>query len=393
MSRGEQVAIGLLIATDTKRALARWITDHLALSGAAVRLIDLSLRGRPAPDAWFAVRAHLSEAATDRHAALDALVRVVASVLEPAVAAGELAGVLAVGGTWGAAAALGCLGGLPVGFPRILLTTRLEGSAGSDIAVIPTVTDLDVPNPISTPILANAIAAIVAMAKVARPRPSGSVVLASQMGTTTSGVQAAADVVRRHGVAVATFHAIGAGGDALERLSVREGVVGILDATLSEIGAACLGSPFASGPRRLSSEATCPRLLVPGAVESVLFNSVEQARAAGLAVARQLLPGLAVGLADERVLTSVALRISTASRERPQMRAVLIPLRGFSEADRAGTEFYLGELRFRFVEKLKEELGGANVRHEEVDLHFCDPEFGRLMGKRMLDLISSVRGG
>lgn len=196
-----------------------------------------------------------------------------------AARAGEVDGVLAVGGGGGTAMATAGMRALPVGVPKVMVSTLASGDVApyvdvSDIIMVPSVTDLAGLNRVSALVLHNAAQAFRGMAERPAPAAEGDrpAVGLTMFGVTTPAVTAAADLLRGRFDPL-IFHATGTGGRAMEALAAQGLLAGLLDLTLTEVADHLLGGVLPCLPTRLDVVAArrLPFVGAPGACDMVNF--------------------------------------------------------------------------------------------------------------------------
>ena len=201
----------------------------------------------------------------------------------------KIAGVISMGGSWGTSIGSAIMrGALPVGFPKLIVSTVASGSVSNfvgqtDITMMNSVVDIAGPNSILDPILTNAAAMIAGAAKafVSREAPPGNDSVAprkrvaiTMFGVTTPAADAARAILAEEGYEVLVFHATGMGGRAMENL-IREGRIdGVLDLTTTELADELVGGIMSAGPDRLTaaSQAGIPQVVSLGALDMVNFG-------------------------------------------------------------------------------------------------------------------------
>jgi uncharacterized protein (UPF0261 family) len=195
-------------------------------------------------------------------------------------AEGRIQGVIALGGGGGTAIATAAMRALPIGFPKLMVSTLASGNTAAyvgttDIAMMPAVVDVQGLNRISRTILARAAGAICGMveADVAAgdERP---LVVASMFGNTTPCIEAAIPLLEAAGYEVLVFHATGTGGRAMEALVASGMVAGVLDVTTTELADELVGGVLSAGPERLDAAAKhgVPAIVAPGCLDMVNFG-------------------------------------------------------------------------------------------------------------------------
>ena len=285
------VLVGTL---DTKGLEYAYLRDRIREAGADVLLVDAGVLGEPlvAPDvtreevarAGGADHAELVQAA-DRGRAVDVMGRGAAAVLTALHAEGRLDGTAAVGGSGNSSIAAQAMRALPVGVPKLIVSTVASGDTrryvgAVDIAMMYSVVDIAGINQISARILTNAAGAIAGMAKATVPdRGAGKpLVGATMFGVTTPCVTTARERLEEHGYEVLVFHATGTGGQSFEALATGGFLAGVLDATTTELADDLVGGDLSAGPDRLEAvgAAGLPQVVSLGALDMVNFGPREE---------------------------------------------------------------------------------------------------------------------
>ncbi|GAA4838061.1 Tm-1-like ATP-binding domain-containing protein [Saccharopolyspora rosea] len=272
---------------DTKGAELRYVAG-LVGAGHPVVTVDLSTGGTAAEDvdvpAAEVARHHPDGADAvftgDRGSAVGAMAVAFERFL--AARSGEVAGVVGLGGSGGTALITPAMRALPIGVPKVMVSTVVSGDVSSyvdatDIAMFPSVTDVAGLNRISRRVLGNAAHAL--LGAVSHPVPEGAdkpAVALSMFGVTTPCVTAVAERLVA-GYDPLVFHATGTGGRAMEKL-VDDGLVrAVLDITTTEVCDLVAGGVMSAGEQRLDAIA---RTRVPyvgscGALDMVNFGALE----------------------------------------------------------------------------------------------------------------------
>ena len=151
--------------------------------------------------------------------------------------------IVAIGGLQNALMAASLMKKLPIGFPKMIVSSVLSGSrqAGifvgtKDIILVPSVVDFFGINPIVTSVLDNAAAMISCAAKQAGVQlGKKNVCIGLTCMGVTEGLSQIAEILRRKGIQTAAFHATGVGGQAMEELAREGRFKAILDLTVHEL--------------------------------------------------------------------------------------------------------------------------------------------------------------
>ena len=219
-------------------------------------------------------------ARADRGQCVSAMAAAAPRLLERLYREGRIQGVIALGGGGGTAIAAAAMRGLPIGFPKLIVSTMAGGNTGpyigtSDITIMPSVVDVAGLNRISRTIFSRAAGAICGMVSAAvAAEGQKPVVLASMFGNTTQCLSVATPLLEQAGYEVLVFHATGAGGKTMEALMESGMISGVLDITTTELADELVGGVLSAGPDRLSgaAKAELPAVVVPGCLDMVNFG-------------------------------------------------------------------------------------------------------------------------
>ncbi|GAB5377502.1 MAG: ABC transporter permease [Acuticoccus sp.] len=261
---GERVVI-VAGTLDTKGAELRYMRDIIREHGVAVRMADLSTSGHhsgaeiPAHQiAAFHPRGASAVFTSDRGSAVAGMTEAFERFVARQAAAGGIAGIVGAGGSGGTAMLAPAMRRLPVGVPKLIVSTVASGNVAqyvgaSDLTIMHAVADVQGLNTITRRVLANAAHAIAAMAAAEPAAPSRLPAVAiSMFGVTTPCVQhVAAALAKTHDPLV--FHATGIGGQAMEALVDGALVEGVIDVTTTEICDMMMGGIFPAIRDRLGA--------------------------------------------------------------------------------------------------------------------------------------------
>jgi uncharacterized protein (UPF0261 family) len=193
---------------------------------------------------------------------------------------GTIQGVISLGGGGGTAIASAAMRSLPIGFPKLIVSTLASGNTApyigtSDLTMMPAVVDVQGLNRISRTILSRAAGSICGMVEADVTAGDGApLIVASMFGNTTKCIEAAIPLLEQAGYEVLVFHATGTGGRAMESLIASGLVAGVLDITTTELADELVGGVLSAGPDRLDAAATCgvPSIVAPGCLDMVNFG-------------------------------------------------------------------------------------------------------------------------
>jgi uncharacterized protein (UPF0261 family) len=304
--------------------------------------------------------------------------------------------VLAVGGSGGSSIAARAVRDLPIGLPKIIVSTMASGDVSpyvgaKDVTLMYSVVDIAGINRVSRLILGNAAGAAVGMAKAYEESRAEAVderplVGASMFGVTTPAVDAARERLDELGYEVLVFHATGAGGRALEGLVASGLLAGVLDLTTTELADDLVGGVLSAGPERLTAagRAGVPQVVAPGALDMVNFGPLETVpeRFEG----RNLYvhnPTVTLMRTTREEMAELGSRVAEKLGAATGPTVLFLPLGGVSALDAPGMPFHDAEAD----EACFAAMDGA-VETERLDMNINDPAFGRAMADRLHQMIS-----
>ena len=399
-------SVVLLGTLDTKGSEYAFVRDRLVEAGMAVLVVDAGVLGEPAftadvpraevAAAAGAVLADLA-AAGDRGAAVTVMAEGAAAVVGRLYAEGRLDAAMALGGSGGTSIASRAFRGLPLGVPKVIVSTGASGNTSnyvdtSDLILIPSVVDVAGINRVSAPILRNAVGAVVGMC-TAPPvgidfdRPT---IGASMFGVTTASVDAGRAALVDGGYEVLVFHMTGVGGRTLESLVQQGLLAGVLDITTTELADELVGGLFSAGPQRLTAAAATglPQVVSVGALDMVNFGPratvPEQFADRNLFVHNPNVTLMRTTPAECAELgRRVAERVSAATGP----AAIFLPLKGISAIATEGGPFHDPAADEALFDAVRSTVARDRVELIELDTDINDPAFARAMTETLTGYI------
>lgn len=284
--------IAILGTMDTKGEEHAFVASQIKQRGHQVLVIDVGALEPPkfAPDI---PREEIARAAgvdlaalvarRDRGEAVAAMSQGAPIVLARLATEKKIDGVISLGGGGGTAIATAAMRALPIGFPKLMVSTLASGNTAQyvgtkDIVMFPSIVDVAGLNRISRQILTRAAGAICGMVEtVPAAGADKPIVVASQFGNTTDCVNHARKLLEAAGYEVLVFHATGVGGRTMESLIESGMVAGVLDITTTEWADELVGGFLGAGPTRLEAAARLgvPAIVTPGCLDMVNFHGPE----------------------------------------------------------------------------------------------------------------------
>lgn len=404
--------IAVLGTLDTKGHEHAFVAAAIRAQGHEALLIDVGGLGPPQvkPDVGREEVARATgvdlaalAAKQDRGAMIAALVQAAPAFLSKLVAAGRIHGVISLGGTGGTAIGTAAMRALPLGFPKVMVSTVASGNVApyvgvKDIVMVPSIVDVAGLNRVSRQVFTAAAGAISGMVSAlssgeaatdtSAPKP---LIVASMFGNTTKAVEHARGILETAGFEVLVFHATGAGGRTMESLIETGLVAGVLDLTTTEWADELVGGVLNAGPTRLEAAARhgVPAVVAPGCLDMVNFGPPETvpARFAG----RKFYPhNPQVTLM--RTTPAECAELGRIIAEKVNLSTgpvtVLIPLRALSVISEAGGAFHDPAADTALYSAIKKHLR-PDIKVVELDTTINDPRFAEACAQT---LIGCIRG-
>ena len=283
----------LLLGTcDTKFDELSFTRNQIAAHGVEIKLMDVGRRPVEHPNIAFS---HSDFRVSDcsslnRNQVIKKIAEAATVFVLRLHESSRIYGSICIGGSGGTSLGASIMrGALPVGFPKLIVSTVASGEVSNfvgetDITMMYSVVDIAGQNSILNPILENAAGMIAGAAKAytARcerdtkglQRSRKKVVAITMFGVTTPAVDAAREVLVATGFEVFVFHATGHGGRAMENLIRQHRIDGVLDLTTTELADELVGGVMSAGPDRLTAAVSLdiPQVVSLGALDIVNFG-------------------------------------------------------------------------------------------------------------------------
>ena len=400
------MAVVALIGTlDTKGAECAWLAEQLDKHGVQALFVDVgSFSASPLANVSSddVIAAADSDAAAlrerrDRGEMMQVMSVGAARIVRDLAVSGRIHGLLALGGSGGSSVAAAAMQALPVGFPKLLVSTMASGDVKPyvgevDATLMYSVVDVAGINSVSSQVFANAAAAIAGMARAyedrlaAVPAEHKPVVAVTMFGVTTPAADEARDTLTDLGYEVLVFHATGAGGRAMEKLAESGLLAGVCDLTTTELADDLVGGVLSAGPRRLemAGRVGLPQAVSLGALDMVNFGPADTVppEFAG----RNLFvhnPTVTLMRTTPEEMAELGRRIAVKLAAATGPTELFIPLRGVSAIDVEGAPFRDAEADATLFAELRAGLTGSGVVVHELDQAINDPGFGAAMARAL----------
>ena len=398
--------VGIVGTLDTKGMEFQFIKEQIEATGTSTCVVDTGIMGEPQFEPEVSAGEVAAAAGTslqalqdggDRGVAVAAMAEGAAKIIAQLQNDGKIDGVISLGGSAGTTIGTTAMRAVPVGVPKIMVSTLASGDTSpyvdtKDVSMMYSVVDIAGINSLSRQILANAAGAIVGMVNAEVPAAEDKPLIGATMfGVTTPCVTKARELLEEAGYEVLVFHATGAGGRAMEDLVKGGFIIGVLDATTTELADELVGGVLSAGPDRLEAagDLGVPQVVAPGALDMVNFGPPdtvpEQFKDRTFYPHNPTVTLMRTTVAENAELGRImGQKLSQAKGP----TTVIIPKQGVSAIDQEGQPFYSAEAEAAWIENLKANLGD-NVTLIEMDNHINDDAFAT---KLVETLLASLNG-
>jgi uncharacterized protein (UPF0261 family) len=406
--------VAIVATLDTKGAEVDFLRAWFAQRGLVPRLVDVGTVGPPlcalgdhdAPRDQVASLAGTSVAELPllrRDVAMAAMGQGAGRVLRRWSDEGTLAGALGLGGNQGTAIACLALRAVPVGVPKVMVSTVASGNirpfiGASDITMVCALADLlGGPNRITRGVLVRAAGMLAGAIEAARAdvvaagahaRPA---VALTTLGNTHAAAVRIMAALGVSGFEAVPFHASGAGGSAMEALVDRGAFAGVIDLTPHELLGELFGDDIYApvGVQRLAAAGRrgLPMVVAPGGLDYFVFGPPDSVppRYAGRPTHYHNPYNTNVRATPDE-LTRVGRVLAERLNEAAGPSALLYPLRGWSQIGREGGPLWDAAGNEALRRAVREGLRVDRVRYGEVDAAINDPAFADEVVATFLDL-------
>lgn len=332
----------------------------------------------------------------DRGYAMEVMGRGAAKVLASLHGQKKFDAVIGMGGGSGTYVTLKAMQLLPLGIPKICISTLASKDLSDligvkDILLMPSVVDVAALNSIIKPIIQQSAAALVAMCgvKIHSSIPTAKRIAISMFGNTSTCVDYCTKLLEAEGFEVMTFHANGVGGKAMESLALEGCFVGVLDITTTELADELCGGVCSAGPDRLEAagQLGIPQVVVPGCMDMVNFGTMDSVPAKYRN--RQLyswVPTVTLMRTNEEENTQLGKILADKLSQASGRTAVLFPEKGLSQIDAEGNAFHNPGSNQALSKSIQENLK-PEIPFVNLPFHINDQEFATQAIKKLLELM------
>lgn len=336
----------------------------------------------------------------DRAMATEALSKGMEIIVPKLFQEGKFDGIISFGGSGGTSLVTPAMRKLPIGVPKIMVSTMASGNVAqyvgtSDIVMMPSIVDVAGLNKISKKIFKNAVLAIAGMVendeKIKESAEEEKPLIAATMfGVTTPCVDQAKDYLESQGYEVLVFHATGTGGKTMEALIDAGFFTGVLDLTTTEWCDEVVGGVLAAGQDRCNAaiRQKVPQVVSVGACDMVNFGSIDT-------VPKEFSdrnlykhnPTVTLMRTTKDENIKIGEELAKRWNQAEEDMIVLLPAKGVSMIDADGQPFDGPGERKALFETIRSNIKNSHVTIQELDSNINDEEFAFTAAKELIRLI------
>jgi uncharacterized protein (UPF0261 family) len=398
--------IAVLGTLDSKGEEHAFVAGLIAARGHKPLLIDVGT-GAPASVNPDITREQVAAAAgidlaglmakKDRGECVVAMTKAAPVMLAKLAAEGRIHGVVSLGGGGGTAIATSAMRALPLGFPKLMVSTLAAGNVApylgtKDITMMPSIADVAGLNRLSRTIFTRAAGAICGMVE-AEPKSEAArpLVVASMFGNTTACVTEAKKVLEGAGYEVLVFAATGAGGRIMESIIESGMVSGVLDLTTTEWADELVGGVLNAGPDRMdaAAKAKVPVVVGPGCLDMVNFG--EEASVPAKFKGRTFYihnPQVTLMRTNAAECAELGRIVAAKANAYTAGAVIMIPTKAISVISAAGKAFHDAAADQALFGALKQH---ARVPVREFAEEINSPVFAQACARQLIELMQAKR--
>ena len=311
---------------------------------------------------------------------------------------GKFHGIISFGGTGGTSLVTPAMRALPIGVPKVMVSTVASGNTApyvgaSDIVMMPSIVDVAGINSISTKIFTNAVFAIAGMVKFENTKvvDKKPLIAATMFGVTTPCVTAATKYLEKRGYEVLIFHATGIGGQSMEALIAGGFIEGVLDLTTTEWADEIIGGVLNAGPYRLeaASKNHIPQVVSVGALDMCNFGTYDTVPKT---FERRNLykhnPTVTLMRTNVEENEAIGKKLVEKLNMAKDKTTLMLPLKGISGIDVEGQPFYGVEEDKMLFDTLRNGVNKNSVEVIEMNCAINDVEFAEAAAQKLIDLMN-----
>ena len=394
------------VTLDTKGQETEFVKNEIERRAHNTTVIDVGVLGRPQMKADISREEvaqaggkslrELIEAAdrgADRTDATNVMINGVQKIVKELHSRGELDGIISLGGSTGTAIGTQAMSVLPIGVPKLMVSTwfELQFIGAKDITMMQTPADIMGLNSVMKQALASAAGAIAGMVEAEVQGPIKPLVGITALGVTTQAATKLMPLLEKRGYDPLVFHSKT---QVLDELVQDDRIAGIIDLTTFEVMVPIsyhLPEELAKGRMSIAGEKGLPQVIIPGGLDMFIFTGTKDT------VPDEYKNRVIHVHGPDRVLArTTAGEVGRAAKilaERANRAvgpiAIVIPTQGFSSVDAVGQHFYDPVADGAFSQVVRDTVN-ESIAIVEVDAHINDERFAEKVVETFIELVEKA---
>lgn len=403
-----QKCIAVIGSLDTKGDDFAFIKKEIEKRGHRALLINTGVLGEPLiePDVSASEVAQAGGKSleelrekNDKSLAMKTMKKGIAIVIDRLYKQKKIDGGFSMGGSNGTIIGTSGLRALPLGVPKVMVSTMASGDTQpyvgvTDIVMIPSILDVSGVNRVSAKIYANAVGTIIGMVETEVPKIENKpIITASMFGNTTKLVNHCKDLLTPHNYEVLVFHAVGTGGRMMESLIQQGYISGVLELTPTELVDEFVGGVLSAGPERMEAATKwyIPQVIAPGCMDMANFCGIdtvpEKWKDRNLYEWNENVTLMRTTPEENEMLGKI---LAEKANKSIGPVAIFLPLKGVSELDSLGKPFWWPEADEALFSAIKAHLRD-DIPVVELNCNINDPEFAEAVSNQLLTFLNQIR--
>ena len=389
-------SVAIVGTLDSKGEEHLFLKEVIESKGYLTITIDIGTTGLSKFSPDFSVSKSINIKGMERSSMVEAIIEKAKELILDLSHQGKIGAIISVGGGTGTFMGTSIMKVLPLGVPKFMVSTvasrDMSQTIGTkDITIMHSVVDMLGLNSISRLILAKAGGAVCGMMSVSHYEDNVlNRVALSLFGFVTQAAENIKAILEKNDFEVVPFHANGTGGMAMEEMIEESFFGGVLDLATHELADAMFGGYCgAIGPQRLSTPegVTTPRLVIPGGLDSAVLEfdnkSIPEKYKDRKIFFYDFRSAIRLTADESR---SLAKTVAYKLNQSHNPIKVLIPLKGWSEADREGDVLFDPESSNAFSKTLQT-LVKSDIEVIKVGYHINERAFADVAADLMIKMI------
>jgi len=389
-------SVAIVGTLDSKGEEHLFLKEAIESKGYSTITIDVGTTGMSPFQPDHSVSKLIDSGGIDRSRIIEAIIKKAKELVLDLYHEGRIGGMISAGGGTGTFIGTSVMRILPLGFPKLMVSTVASRDMSQvigtkDITIMHSVVDMVGLNSISRLILTKAAGAVCGMMSSTDNGEKGLPRIAlSLFGFVTQAAENIKSVLDENHFEVIPFHANGTGGMAMEEMTGESFFEGVLDLATHELADAMFGGYCGGiGPERLITKkgVDTPRLVIPGGLDAAVLefhrNNIPEQYKERKIFFYDFRSAIRLTADESRALARI---VASKLNQSHNSNKVLIPLKGWSEADKEGDVLFDPESSKAFCDALEKSLK-PEVEVLKVDYHINEMAFAKVAADFMMGMI------